>query len=103
MKSLVEVILDCDRSARKIISDAELEKQKIEKSTADEIKALRDAAYRDADARLDNLLSNEKNKSREKAEALKADYSKKLREFDDLFNADCEKWSDDIIGSILRQ
>lgn len=101
MKSLIEVILDCDRVAKKIVGDAELEKQKIEKNTTDEIKVLRDAAYMDADRQLADLMRIGKEKNRIKAEELKADYSKKLREFDDLFNSNCEKWSDDIFGAVL--
>ncbi len=101
MKSLIEIILYCDRMAQKIVGDAELEKQKIEKSTADEIKALRDAAYMNADRQLADLNKIEKENNRIKAEELKADYSKKLREFDDLFNSNCEKWSDDIFSEVI--
>jgi vacuolar-type H+-ATPase subunit H len=103
MKSRIESILECDKNAQKIVRNAELEKQKIENSTAEEIKALRDAAYKDAESQLSILRERERENNAKKIEAVKSDYARKLKEFENLFNANCDKWSDDIVGSVLKQ
>lgn len=103
MKSLIEVILECDKGAKKIISNAELEKLKIERSTEVEIKTLSDTAYKKANQQLALLRKEEKASSVSKIDAIKMDYNEKLRAFDEAFNANSEKWAEDILSAILKR
>lgn len=101
MKNLISAILECDRNAVKIIDDAKLEKERIEKSVFAETEALRAAAYGRADKELDILRDAERSAGIVRMNGIKEKQQKQLEEFERLYNENAEKWSDDILASVI--
>lgn len=97
MEDMLRKIVEADEVAKAADEKNRLEKERLEKELDAQAKAIYDSYMQKAEKEVEKNNLNEENKVKQTIEEIQQKHNSALTKLKSEFEANCEKWSDEIV------